>query len=103
MTGVDFAVMVGRNFGTGIGTTQGSSDSSVWREHITDPRGVVIYHRSLLVNGPRKHRYLSHVHPQDSAFFIKAYVFSYVDKHEINLTLEQLGQAISYGDIEETE
>ena len=103
MTANDIAVIAGNSFGTAIGTTERFSSSSVWREHITDPRGVVIYHRSRLVNGPRKHRYLDHVLPGASYFLIKKYVFSYVDKHEINLTQEQLRQPISHGETEETE
>ena len=51
----------------------GKESSAVWKEHITDPDGVVIMRAGLPVDGPRQNRYPHVTDPRGPALEIAAY------------------------------
>ena len=51
----------------------GKESSAVWKEHITDPDGVVIVRAGLPVDGPRQNRYPHVTDPRGPALEIAAY------------------------------
>ena len=68
-------LLVGNDFTGSVQSKQALSSTSVWMEHVTDRRGVVIYRATKVVNGPRKDRYVSKESPGKSTISIAGYVF----------------------------
>jgi len=66
-------VIVGSSFAAMITTSCADTNSSVWKEHITDRNGVVIYRARHPVEGPRKSRYGYYNRPNASLFYLVRY------------------------------
>ena len=49
--------------------------TSVWKEHITDRKGVVIIRAGEVVNGPRKDHFIAHDMAKISILEFKRYVY----------------------------
>ena len=68
---VDLSVMLGHQTKVLVRGNSPGDESSVWKEHITDDNGVVIYRANRPVGGPREDRYVHEQNSAGSTLFIK--------------------------------